>query len=100
MCGDSVILAATGGDVPRRVHALLHPPRLRWSRLGAAMLTAAALAACTSGASLGVSTEHRFERAHAGQAQSVAGAATAAPAAGSPPGPQLGQWSEDMVSAR
>lgn len=92
MRGDSVILAATGGDVPRRVHALLHPPRLRWSRLAAAMITAVALAACGSGAILGVSAEHRFERAHAGQAQSVAGAATAALAAGSSPSPQVGWW--------
>jgi len=61
--GDSVILAATGGDVPRRVHALLHSPRLRWSRPAAAMLTAVAFAACASSAIVGSSTEHRFERA-------------------------------------
>jgi len=80
--GDSVILAATGGDVPRRVHALLHPPRLRWSRPAAAMLTAVALAACASSAIVGSSTEHRFERAHAGHAQNLAGTATAALSAG------------------
>jgi len=76
--GDSVILAATGGDVPRRVHALLHPPQLRWSRPAAAMLTAVAFAACASSAIVGSTTEHRFERAHAGHPQNLAATATAA----------------------
>jgi Zn-dependent protease with chaperone function len=80
--GDSVILAATGGDVPLRVHALLHPPQLRWSRPAAAMLTAVAFAACASSAIVGSSTEHRFERAHAGHAQNLAATATADPTAG------------------
>ena len=74
-------LAATGGDVPRRVYALLNPSPLRWSALAAAVLTAAMLAALSSSAVVGTTTEDRFERAHA--AQNLAGAALSNPIAGS-----------------
>ncbi len=67
MADYSVFLAATGGDVPRRVRALLHPPALRWSQPTAAMLTAVALAAFASSAVVGSTTDHRFERAHVAQ---------------------------------
>ncbi len=80
---DSLVLPATGGDVPRRVRALLHPPQLRWSRPGAAILTAVALTACVSSAIIGFSTEHRFEHAHTDPAPNPASTARAAPATGS-----------------
>lgn len=77
---DSLVLPATGGDVPRRVRALLHPPQLRWSRPGALVLTAVALTACASSAIIGFSTEHRFEHAHTEQAPNPAPTAPTTPA--------------------
>ena len=69
---DSVMLAATGGDVPRRVRALLNPPSLHWSRPAAVMLTAMALAVLISSSVVGSTTEHRFERAQASHPQHLA----------------------------
>ncbi len=74
-----MLLAATGGDVPRRVRALLNPPRLRWSRPAAAVLTAMALTVLTSSAVVASTTEHRFERAQADHPQPLASTNTDAP---------------------
>jgi len=76
---DSVLLTATGGDVPRRVRALLNPPRLRWSRPAAAVLTAMALTVLISSVVVASTTEHRFERAQAAHPQHLATTNTDAP---------------------
>lgn len=76
---DCLVLPATGGDVPRRVRALLHPPQLRWSRPGALVLTAVAVTACASSAIIGFSTEHRFEHAHTDYAANPASTAPTTP---------------------
>lgn len=83
--GTSGSLASTGGDVPRRVRALLDPPRLRWSALAAALLTATVLVALVCTALVGSTTEDRFEHAHLAQAQRTSSAVLPAPAPGSAP---------------
>jgi Zn-dependent protease with chaperone function len=67
----SPALAATGGDVPQRVRALLDVPRHRWSRPAAAALTVVAVSAAVLSGATAHATERLFETA-----QTAGGAAT------------------------
>jgi len=58
-------LAATGGDVPRRVQALLHPPRLRCSGVLSVALVVIFTGVLTASAVTAHDTEQQFEYAQA-----------------------------------
>ncbi len=56
-------LAATGGDVPHRVQALLHSPHHRWSAPAAALVSVLAVAVLVLAGTTARSTEHVLETA-------------------------------------
>lgn len=73
-------LAATGSDVPRRVRALLSPPRLRWSSVLTAVLTVMIAGVLATSAVTAHTTEQRFEYAQSFRASSTFALHFASPA--------------------